>query len=382
MKDAAALAVRGEPHGTTVVAESQTAGIGRHGHSWHSEPGGGLYLSIILRPQLPPDAMPVLTMALGIATQRAIEEVAGVKCDIRWPNDLLLDGKKVAGIMVQTADSALIAGVGINVNQTAFPDDLREIATSLHTDKEALLEAVIAKSLEYTKLLEVEGKARILQEFEARSSYVHGKEVEVGAIQGITAGLDENGFLRVQTPIGIETILAGGVRERKVVITDYNPDWPETYRGQENRIREALGEKVLELEHAGSTSVPGLAAKAIIDIVLVVADSADESAYAPALEAAGYRLKIREPNWFEHRMFVAPAINLHVHSQGCPEVSRVLQFRDWLRTNAADRELYASIKRELAHRQWKSIQDYADAKSEVIAEIMQRAQQSRSASVE
>ena len=105
MKDAAALAARGEPHGTVVVAETQTAGIGRHGHSWHSESAGGLYLSIILRLPLAPDALPVLTMALGLAAQRAVDDVAGVACDLRWPNDLLLNDKKVAGIMVQAADA-------------------------------------------------------------------------------------------------------------------------------------------------------------------------------------------------------------------------------------------------------------------------------------
>jgi biotin-[acetyl-CoA-carboxylase] ligase BirA-like protein len=388
MKDAAALALRGQPHGTTVVAEQQTAGIGRHGHSWHSE-AGGLYMSIILRPQLPPDALPVLTMALGIATQRAIEEVAGVKCDIRWPNDLLLDGKKVAGIIVQSAESALIAGIGINASQTAFPDDLRDIAASLDTDKGPLLDAVLAKSLEYTKLLEIEGKARILQEFETLSTYVRGKEVEVGAIQGTTAGLDENGFLRVQTATGIETILTGGVRERKIVIADYDPNWPEVYSREAERILGSLRE-VLRLEHIGSTSVPGLAAKPVIDILLEVENSADEHAYLTQLQSIGYHLKIREPNWHEHRMLVTPAIlspvpfvsvNLHIYSQHCPEITRVLLFRDWLRTNPADRELYATVKRELAKQQWKSVDAYAEAKTTVIEKIMQRAQQQSRSSI-
>jgi BirA family biotin operon repressor/biotin-[acetyl-CoA-carboxylase] ligase len=223
MKDAAALAARGEPHGTVIVAEKQTGGIGRHGHSWHSEADGGLYLSIILRLPLAGGALPVLTMALGLAAQRAVDDIAGVACDLRWPNDLLLNEKKLAGILVQAPDAGvLIAGIGVNVNQTAFPEELRSIATSLRLEtgqkysREVLLERIVAESLRYAELLADRGKRPILEQFEARSSYVRGKSVEVEAVDriiaGITAGLDENGFLRVLTAEGIETIVAGGVR--------------------------------------------------------------------------------------------------------------------------------------------------------------------------
>jgi BirA family biotin operon repressor/biotin-[acetyl-CoA-carboxylase] ligase len=225
MKDAAALAVRGEPHGTVVVAERQTAGIGRHGHSWHSEADGGLYLSIILRLPLAPDVLPVLTMALGLAAQRAVDDIAGVACDLRWPNDLLLNEKKLAGILVQAPEaSVLIAGIGVNVNQSGFPPALQSIATSLKLEtgleysREVLLDRIVAESLRYADLLADRGKRPILEQFEARSSYVRGKPVEVDVVDrmviGITAGLDENGFLRVRTAGGIETIVAGGVRPR------------------------------------------------------------------------------------------------------------------------------------------------------------------------
>jgi BirA family biotin operon repressor/biotin-[acetyl-CoA-carboxylase] ligase len=235
MKDAAKLAAKGEPHGTVVVAEEQTAGIGRHGHSWHSEVGGGLYMSIILRLPLPPEAMPLLTMALGLAAQRAIEQVCGVCCDIRWPNDLILNVRKLAGIMVQSADKGvLIAGIGININQTAFPEELREIATSLRIEtsrefeKEALLEAVVAESLKYAGLLVDSGKTCITGEFEARSSYVRGKAVAVDTgertFSGVTAGLDENGFLRVETAHGVETVIAGGVRPAAVIAAPTSAD--------------------------------------------------------------------------------------------------------------------------------------------------------------
>ena len=136
-----------------------------------------------------------------------------------------------------------------------------------------------------------------------------------------------------------------------------------------------LGDRALLLEHVGSTSIPGLAAKPIIDMLLAVADSADEAAYVPALEAAGYSLRIREIDWYEHRMFKGPDtdINLHVFSRGCPEVERMLQFRDWLRGHAADRDHYARTKLALAGREWKYVQNYADAKTAVIEEIRARA---------
>lgn len=158
-------------------------------------------------------------------------------------------------------------------------------------------------------------------------------------------------------------------------VRDYDPAWPEAYRQKASRVIEALGERIVFLEHVGSTSVPGLAAKPIIDMVLEVADSADEPSYVPALEAAGYALRIREPSWFEHRM-LRPAdrsAHLHVFSAGCSETRRMVRFRDHLRTSEADRDLYAATKRELAARGWKYVQQYADAKTDVVAEIMVRA---------
>jgi GrpB-like predicted nucleotidyltransferase (UPF0157 family) len=133
--------------------------------------------------------------------------------------------------------------------------------------------------------------------------------------------------------------------------------------------------KIDRLEHVGSTSVPGLAAKPIIDLLLVVANSADESTYAAALEKTGYVLRVREPDWYDHRMFKGPDtdINLHVFSAGCPEIERMLIFRDWLRDNAADRDIYARSKMSLIEKEWKYMQNYADAKSGIVEEIIQRA---------
>lgn len=161
-----------------------------------------------------------------------------------------------------------------------------------------------------------------------------------------------------------------------VTLVAYDPGWPALYEREAERIRGALGDRARLLEHAGSTSVPGLTAKPTIDIVLAVPDSSDESAYVPALEGAGYVLRIREPDWYEHRLFKGPDtnVNLHVFSEGCEEITRMLAFRDRLRTNEADRELYERKKRELAARKWEFVQDYADAKTEVVEEIVARAE--------
>lgn len=163
--------------------------------------------------------------------------------------------------------------------------------------------------------------------------------------------------------------------DSQVTLHDYDPAWPALFEDLATRIRSALGERVLELHHAGSTSVPGLAAKPVIDIILVVADSADEAAYLAQLEAIGFVLSVREADWFEHRCLrhSAPAANLHVFSKGCSEVARMLAFRDHLRTDEADRRVYEETKRSLAKRTWAFMQDYADAKSDVVATIMKRA---------
>ncbi len=159
-----------------------------------------------------------------------------------------------------------------------------------------------------------------------------------------------------------------------ITLVPSDPAWPALFERERQRITNALTTRVLLLEHVGSTSVPGLAAKPIIDMVLVVADSSDEPAYVPDLEAAGYVLWIREPDWFEHRCFKGPDtdVNLHVLSEGCPEIERYLRFRGRLRTNAEDRERYERTKRELAAREWKYVQNYADAKSAIVEETLAR----------
>lgn len=176
-------------------------------------------------------------------------------------------------------------------------------------------------------------------------------------------------YLRANT-VGELKPLSGPIQ-----LVDYDPNWPRRFKDEAGRIARILGERALRIEHVGSTSVPGLPAKPIIDIVLVVADSADEAQYRAALQQAGYILRIREPSWHEHRMFKGSTndVNLHIFSAGCSEIDRMLMFRDRLRASESDREFYARTKRELALREWKYTQNYADAKSAAIEEIISRA---------
>jgi len=197
----------GLPFGDIVVADEQTEGQGRHGHQWHSEAGVGLYCSVVLPP------VPVLTLALGLAAAEAI----GHGCDLRWPNDVMLGGKKVAGILVQLAGEKAVAGIGINVNNTSFPPGIEATSLYLHAgrkfDRDELLEA-LRRSVEAHLPLPA---ADVLRLFTRASSYAAGRRVVVhqpgGDIRGTTAGLNPDGFLVVRRDDGTDTlILAGGVR--------------------------------------------------------------------------------------------------------------------------------------------------------------------------
>jgi GrpB-like predicted nucleotidyltransferase (UPF0157 family) len=176
----------------------------------------------------------------------------------------------------------------------------------------------------------------------------------------------------------LDSIAVGGKMpplRKPIEIHEYDPRWPALYAREEERVRSILGDRVLRIEHVGSTSVPGLPAKPVVDIVLEVADSADEAGYARDLEAGGYPLAIREPDWYEHRLFKGPDtnVNVHVFGAGCEELDRMIRFRDHLRASETDRELYAQAKRDLAARDWSYVQQYADAKTAIVREILARA---------
>lgn len=170
----------------------------------------------------------------------------------------------------------------------------------------------------------------------------------------------------------VETGLIGGVEQREIRLVEYDRSWPDKFAAQSCVIAAALRATALQIEHIGSTSVPDLAAKPIIDILVVVTNSADEATYLPQLEQIGYQLRVREPDWWEHRMFRTPDRDVHVHvySHDCPEIVRNLMFRDRLRSHRADRERYEQVKRKLTQQAWADMNAYAAAKTEVIESIL------------
>ncbi len=224
-------AAAGAPEGSVFLAEEQNAGRGRGAHAWHSAGSAGIYCSVVLRPALPPSEALLVSLAAGLAVHAAVREVNPiVDPDLKWPNDLLLEGKKFCGILTEMNAEAtrvrhIVVGIGINVNQLEFPASLQEKAASLCmvTGSEwsrVELAAALLKSLdhEYGNLLrKPDARASILRRFEEHSSSVRGREVHVeenGGFQGVTEGLDPRGFLQVRTAQGMRTVFSGTVRPR------------------------------------------------------------------------------------------------------------------------------------------------------------------------
>lgn len=222
MAEGARLAASGTPHGTVIVAEEQTAGIGRLGRSWHSDPAVGIYCSILLRLPLSPANLPVASLLLGLATAEAIQQSTQLTCDLRWPNDVLINERKVAGILTHLVESCVVAGIGINVNHTTLPANLRTPATSLRIEsggraqsREEVLTNLLASIDTFCSMLISEGVPGILRVFGSASSYAMHRRVivEENGAKGITAGLDDNGFLLLHTDSGrIERLATGGIR--------------------------------------------------------------------------------------------------------------------------------------------------------------------------
>ncbi|HKD78704.1 MAG TPA: biotin--[acetyl-CoA-carboxylase] ligase [Candidatus Angelobacter sp.] len=235
------------PEGAVFLAEEQTAGRGRSTHSWHSERGTGIYCSFLLRPPMAPAEALWLSLIAGVAVQDAVRETTGLNADIRWPNDLLIDDRKFAGILTEMSSEAskvhhAVIGVGVNVNQSAFPDPLQATATSLRLEGgrdfsrlEVAAALIRALDREYRALLRAMVSPirtpalrfePIMRRVESRSSYAHGKLVHVdedGGYHGVTDGLDPRGFLRVRTDKGLRIVVSGSIRpaQRKTDASGY-----------------------------------------------------------------------------------------------------------------------------------------------------------------
>jgi BirA family biotin operon repressor/biotin-[acetyl-CoA-carboxylase] ligase len=221
----------GARDGSVWIAEEQLAGKGRAGHSWASNPKDGIYCSALLRPKLAPTDVIIFSLAAGLAVVEAVYEVTGMWGDLRWPNDVLLEGRKFCGILTElnaevTRVRFVVVGVGMNVNNEGFPPELREIATSLRMEagkrfSRVDLVAALLRKLDGEQAALVGGvnaaRESILRRFEEHSSFCQGAAVVVeedGGYEGVTRGLDDRGFLQVETPAGLRTVLSGGVRKR------------------------------------------------------------------------------------------------------------------------------------------------------------------------
>ena len=227
--DAMSAARNGAPHGSVFITDEQSAGRGRGDHGWHSAAGEGLYVSVLLRPQIAPPQLPLIPLAAGLAAANAIRTVASLTVDLRWPNDLLIGPRKTGGILVEAHSegnvvSYAVIGIGINVHQQGFPLALSTPATSLDVEagrrisRQALLVALL-KSLERETLALTDTRVsgKVLARVEQASTWIRGRDVEVHgpqACEGVTEGLNEQGFLRVRTAGGIVTVQTGGIRQK------------------------------------------------------------------------------------------------------------------------------------------------------------------------
>jgi BirA family biotin operon repressor/biotin-[acetyl-CoA-carboxylase] ligase len=230
--DAMAAARDGAPHGSVFLADEQRAGRGRGDHAWHSAAGQGLYVSVLLRPDLPPSCLPLMPLAAGLAAAEAIRAAAGLAVDLRWPNDLLLGPRKTGGILVEAQSEAnaiafAVVGIGINVHQRSFEPGLATPATSLDREsgrrisRQSLIVALL-KSLEREAagLLDPGLRGTIPARVESASSWARGRSVEVHGPReytGTTEGLDEHGFLLVRTAKGVVQVQTGGIRDKAAI---------------------------------------------------------------------------------------------------------------------------------------------------------------------
>lgn len=224
--EALSQARKGAPEGLCVVADEQTDGRGRHGRKWVSAEGAGLYFSAVLRPKLDPKDLPLLTLAAAVAVNDVLKELYGISTDIKWPNDLLVEGRKIAGILAETAETgdgtAVVVGIGINLRSSHLPEELASASASVESetgspgDQEDLLDGLVRYFFFHCeRTTTAPGRDSVLKDWAARSSYHRGKEVRVDTagrrIEGTTDGIDEHGALIVRTELGAEIVQAGDV---------------------------------------------------------------------------------------------------------------------------------------------------------------------------
>jgi BirA family biotin operon repressor/biotin-[acetyl-CoA-carboxylase] ligase len=214
---AAELAATGAADGTAVVAETQTAGRGRRGRVWRDDPGASLLCSVILRSTLPPARVPTLSLAAGVAVAEALASAAGVDARLKWPNDVLLGERKVAGILLERHGEALVLGIGVNVAQPAFPPELAARATSLalagaSVDREVILSTVLDRVRRWRDRLERDGFDAVRERWTGLAAML-GTTVSVDGVAGVARGLDDDGALLIETDGGTVRVLSGDVQE-------------------------------------------------------------------------------------------------------------------------------------------------------------------------
>lgn len=222
--EAANRAAEGAPEGLVIVADEQTAGRGRLGRQWVSPKGAGLYFSIVLRAQVESEAWPLITFVAALAVHDALFQCCGLQTDIKWPNDVLANNRKLCGILAETLDGgSIVLGIGVNLTSTSFPADLKNTATSVESltgdipDRETVLQSILrAFKNRYLVFLKEGGREQVISDWSQRSSFAYGKRIRVKngyeILEGITRGLEKDGALRLETSPGeIRLVRAGDV---------------------------------------------------------------------------------------------------------------------------------------------------------------------------
>lgn len=318
-----------------------------------------------IRPRRPDDDGRILELILGI--QR--DELALAITAAEQPDLLDIDAAYLAdggAFWVAETDAARIVGTIATLRVDANTAVIRKMFVAADQRGTGLADALMDTVVSWARAA---GLPMLL----LGTTSVMGRAHRFYERHGFVA-IDAAQLPDVFPRMAVDTVFYRRDLAGVVSLREYDPTWSEVYAAERRRLTEALGDRIALIEHVGSTSVPGLVAKPCVDIVITVDDPSDEPGYLPELTALGYRVAVREPEWFEHRCLRSdwPRVNLHVFGVGCPEVERMLAFRDRLRTDVDALNRYADAKRQLAAREWAEVQDYADAKSAVVEEIIRQ----------